>query len=513
METNSNTSVLSPFFRYSLIVLFFSLSFVGICHHELWLDEAHHYLLGRDSHSFSNLIENMRYDGHPILWNLLIYWITRLTTHPFYMQLLHICISTVSVGIFLKKAPFSWSFKLLFIFGYFMFFEYTIISRNYNMGILFIFMACSLYSNRTFKFIIISILLGLACNTHAVFLILASTIMLLLTWERLSNIKAITSAHTYYGLFIFSCLALLSILQIIPPSDNTFFTHNQDLTLLQKIPKSIAPFFKALCIIPGFNQHAFWNKNIIVNYSRPLAALFSLLFLLIPYLFFKKNKLLLVFVYTGICMTGLFFYITSLNAARYYGILYLFFIVALWFYNTTPGINLVDTAKEKKLKTIFIYSILLVHSFSGIYSYTMDIIYPFTTSKQAANYIKKHAPNKTIIASLACNGSAFSAYIEEPIFFTKTNNYGSFCVFNRSVKSFEVPRKDILKSLETLRLESERKTIIFITHIPFFTVDENKTCILPNNSLKIKLLQQFNGSILKKGNHYLYEISMYPPLI
>ncbi len=508
METNSNAYTLSPFFRYSLTVLFFSLSFIGICHHELWLDEAHHYLLGRDSHSFRNLIANTRYDGHPILWNLLMHYITRFTVNPFYMQLLHISISTISISIFFKKAPFSWVFKVLFIFGYFMFFEYNILSRNYSIGVLFTFLACSFYSKRIFKFITISTFLGVACNSHAVFLILASTIMLILTWERLFSLKKIKYAQTYYGIFIFSALAGLSILQIIPPGDNTFFDNDAGSTLLQKIPKSIAPFFKALCLIPNITLHSFWNENLIVSTSKSIAGLLSLLALTSPYFLFKNNKMVQALIYIGICAAGLFFYITNLNAARYYGILYLLFCIGLWFHNTSPNIQR-DTIRDKKIRHFFVYTVLIIHFSSGIYAYTMDIIYPFTTSKQAADYIKKHVPNETIIASLACNGSAFSAYIEEPIFFTKTNNYGSFCIFNKSVINFKTPRKDIIKSLETLRLESEEKTIIFITYAPFFDTDENKECILPNSALKIKLLQQFNGSILKKGNHYLYEISEY----
>src|SRR5690606_23248229 len=102
-------------YLFFLAILYFGLSLIGILRHELWLDESHHWLISRDSGSFSELIANTRYEGHPILWNFLLFLISRLTLNPVWMQLLHIVISTAAVGLFLGKAPFSLVFKTLFI--------------------------------------------------------------------------------------------------------------------------------------------------------------------------------------------------------------------------------------------------------------------------------------------------------------------------------------------------------------------------------------------------------------
>ena len=56
-------------FVYSLLV------FYGIFHHEMWMDESHHWLVARASVYLTDLFENYRYDGHPILWGVLM-WIT-----------------------------------------------------------------------------------------------------------------------------------------------------------------------------------------------------------------------------------------------------------------------------------------------------------------------------------------------------------------------------------------------------------------------------------------------------
>lgn len=43
-----------------------------------WQDEAHHLLLERDSQSFAELIQSTRYEGHPLLGNLMVYLLVQL---------------------------------------------------------------------------------------------------------------------------------------------------------------------------------------------------------------------------------------------------------------------------------------------------------------------------------------------------------------------------------------------------------------------------------------------------
>ncbi|WP_431165825.1 hypothetical protein [Tenacibaculum halocynthiae] len=51
-------------------------------------------------------------------------------------MILHIVISSITAYIFLKKTPFTIWFKIAFLLSYFILYEYTVISRNYNLGVL-----------------------------------------------------------------------------------------------------------------------------------------------------------------------------------------------------------------------------------------------------------------------------------------------------------------------------------------------------------------------------------------
>ena len=264
-------------------LLFFVLSFIGVQHHELWLDEAHHWLLARDSHSFTEVYQNTRYEGHPILWNVLMYLVSRLSTNFWWMQFIHISISTTAVFIFLKNAPFRIWLKLLFIFGYFTFYEYNIISRNYGLGMLLLFWAMSYFPNRSTKTIIISILLALLCNTHAIFCIPAICYMLVLVWEQKNQPN--TKKLILFCL-IFTAGALLALYQIIPPQDTNFFEIKEDVQVVNRIARSISPFFKGVFAIPNVNTLHFWNTNLLFDLNKVVAFGLACVSLLLPLLFF-----------------------------------------------------------------------------------------------------------------------------------------------------------------------------------------------------------------------------------
>lgn len=150
-----NIGFLSTYITYSncLILVFFILSFIGILNHELWRDETQAWLIARDSSSLTDLYENLKYEGHPGLWHLCLFLITKITRNPFAMQFFHILISTAIVYIFAKKSPFNLVQKTLFTFSYFSLFEYNLISRNYSLGILVVFLVCYLFTRRNINYI------------------------------------------------------------------------------------------------------------------------------------------------------------------------------------------------------------------------------------------------------------------------------------------------------------------------------------------------------------------------
>ena len=127
-----------------LTLAFMSVAFFGILNHEMWRDELQAWLIARDSSSISNLFYNVRYERHPALWHLCLYFLNLFTRSPIAMQLFQLVIASATVFLVAKFSPFTKFQKALFAFGYFPFYEYGIISRNYALGVLLVFSCCVL---------------------------------------------------------------------------------------------------------------------------------------------------------------------------------------------------------------------------------------------------------------------------------------------------------------------------------------------------------------------------------
>ncbi len=496
--------IFSSRYIYLLTALFFIVSFVGIINHEIWLDEAHHWLLARESSSLNELLYNTRYEGHPILWNILLFIITRFTHDVFWMQCFHVIISTATIFVFLKKAPFNIAFKILFIFGYFMLFEYTLLSRNYMLGVLFLFLALSYYKERKSKFFMLCLLLVIASNTHLIFFVISSGIMLLITIEHFKAGKLFNKKNLLgYSLFFIGIIVLT--IQIIPPKDSSFFNEINNLSVFKRSLKGFISLWNGLICVPDFRTIHFWNTNIFVNLSKPLTAIFALLIYLLPILLFHKKKNILFFVFITLIGMQAFFFVTQRGNARSEGVVFLIFIIGLWieqYYSSNP-LKITNRIKETEvLKKIIVYSILSIHFFSGTIAYAIDYKYPFTPAKRIANYINNHHPDKIIITDFW--DAPTSSYKGHTIYSLCQQDYKSFCHWNVICKT------DILNSeerrLEVLNafMKNKKTSCIFITLKPITLLDFHDENL---NEFQIKFLTTFKESIIPNRDYTIYEVN------
>lgn len=104
--------------------------------HEPWRDELQAWLLARDSFSLPELWRNTRYEGHPLLWHLLLFPLARWVGHPAAMQVLHWGIAVAATATLVRWAPFPLLVRTVAVFSYFPLFEYGAVSRNYALTVL-----------------------------------------------------------------------------------------------------------------------------------------------------------------------------------------------------------------------------------------------------------------------------------------------------------------------------------------------------------------------------------------
>src|SRR5215207_358191 len=76
-------------------------------HHEMWRDELQPWGIVTHSNSFSDLIENKKYEGHPILWFAILWLVSKITIAPASIQVINYFFSLITAWIILFKSPFS----------------------------------------------------------------------------------------------------------------------------------------------------------------------------------------------------------------------------------------------------------------------------------------------------------------------------------------------------------------------------------------------------------------------
>lgn len=490
-----------------LTAIYFVVSFIGILHHEFFIDEAHHWLLARDSNSVGNLIQNTRYEGHPLIWSFTLYGITRFTSNPFWMQFLHILISTSFVWVFLKKAPFNLVFKTLFIFGYFIIFEYNLISRNYSLGILFLFLACAVFKDRNSKFILLAFYLAIASNTHLMFSVIAFALFITLIIEHYQN-KQLFYTKNVIGYLIFGLGLASIIIQIKTTNSSWLLDPIEKMPFAERLIKGYGSLFKGLINIPDFRTIHFWNSNFIVNSNRALAALLALLIYFLPMLLFFKNRKTLFFVYTALIGTQIFFFITQRAAIRFQGMTFIIMIIALWIENyyitqEYKWNHYFNSLKLSLFKKPIVYGLLVIQLFSGFYAYSMDIVYPFSAAKETIEFSKTDNYKHKEIITMTCDGTLLSAYLEKKIYFLCDQSLQSFCRWDASCAG-NINRAELIKML-TNYMENH-DDVLFISYYSLGN-ETNPNWIALNDKIKVKFIKKFDINIAEKLNYYIFEVA------
>ena len=134
----------------------------GIRYHEPWSDEALPWIIARDTdwRGFLEMIWH-NWDRHPGLFHAILLPFAKLGFPYFTQAILNAIFALWAAFLFLAKAPFPRIFRYLFLFSYYMLFEYSVVVRPYMLTILLIFSLAAFYFRRETKPLTYAILISL----------------------------------------------------------------------------------------------------------------------------------------------------------------------------------------------------------------------------------------------------------------------------------------------------------------------------------------------------------------
>lgn len=161
-------------------VLLGYLIFNGIllARHELWRDEANVWLMAREL-SLTQLFAEIRYQGHPCLWYLLLMPFAKAGLPVCTIGCISYLIMAVTAGLFLFKAPLAKIVKAAVVFSPIFSYYYAVIARNYCLIALLLVLLALFYPKRNEKCILYGLLLGMLVQTDTIILMAAGMISLM----------------------------------------------------------------------------------------------------------------------------------------------------------------------------------------------------------------------------------------------------------------------------------------------------------------------------------------------
>lgn len=467
---------------YIITILFFISILILSFQHELNTEEIHGWNIVSSHNSFKEFISFMRFEkptdvseGHPLLWYLLLYVVNHyIFSNIEGMIILHLLISTATVFLFIKFAPFNYLIKTLFVFGYYQLYNYSILIRNYGIGILFLVLFCTFYKIEFRNIILLGLFLFLMGQTNLFAFIISIIFFIFLMYQIIKHRNKFKPRKYTTLILVNLGFLLLGVLINYWVFYNQIRNNTFGANINTLFDKPLSQYWDSLLIglkgiirafmpINEFNIK-FWESNLIINfldnYNVVFTVLLALLLLLVSTLAIKKKLIPLYLLAVGSLFLIPVFIYTKLFDRHFGHFLYLF-IAVLWIsrIDKDKGSEFIIKKKFLDLYTnIFLILFLTLSLISSVNSYWYDYKYIFSPEKVVIDYLNKNEKEKDflVISDKFSIAEAIGGYFNKHSYNSTINKFIKIPPWSRKIEIID--DKKVFK--EAINFIGENKNII-----------------------------------------------------
>lgn len=408
-----------------IFVAYLLLLAVAVWNHEPWMDEAQSWLLVSDVGTIELFTKYLRYEGHPGLWYLILTIPAKLGFPYFSLNILSALISALGVFLFLRRSPFPFFIKALFPFSYFVFFQYAVVARSYCLIPLFLFLIAVKYRKRFEQPILYSLLLCLFANVSAhTFLIsggLMATHLLEVARDRRESNKRDTLRQSI-GFAMFAVTSLLIVATLLPPSDQLFAGEsNFSLSNFVFVNKWLLSGALLMDESSRFSQ---------------LQAVASLLIILVTFVWLRRKKLALIYLFP--LFLNLILFAVKYRNLWHEGILFFLWIFVLWIsFAERPSEN---SSRLGKIVAVLIAVVLSVQIYWTAHVVRNDFFHNYSGGYEVAQAIKDNDLTDKRILMSGWKSISILPYFDKNIFYNLNENSGQrfwrWSIYNETFVGF-----------------------------------------------------------------------------
>ncbi len=388
----------------------------GMSTHVMWRDEWSAWLIVRDSDGLAELFRNLRYEGHPSLYYLLLYGAKPFASGALALHAVQAALACASVAMLLWASPFTLVERALLPFGTYTLYEYGIKSRGYVLGMLLLWLLCALWRRRRSP-VAIGLTLALLANVHILFAILAcAAFAAIVGRELLLRVRDHGKPRPplwqdALGALLFGAGLVAALATAWPAPDAAFV-------------RAMTPYGPERALGGLFAVGAFAGG------VHPLFVLPGLLILLAALASLRRDAEALAFFALSAFGLLLFFQAVYYPNIQHGGALFAALIAAAWLARP-PLATWTGTAL---LGPRLLFPVLIAQAAIGLTLYRKEFSQPYSNSRAVADYIRAHGWEGQEIAALADDKAVpVLGYLDAASFyFVPGHRRGSFVRWDRA---------------------------------------------------------------------------------
>jgi hypothetical protein len=416
----SRTSVAGGerWFEALVLLAYLALIILVSARHEPWGDETQTWRMAIDTNGLVDLYRAARYEGHPLLFHVLLQWLGHISRSWWAPVALHVAIAGAAAWLVLRYAPFTRLQKALLIFGYFPAYEYAVIVRPYGLGMMLGFAACVAWTAAPRRTVWTVVLLVLLANTTVMGTLLALTLALTFATDwlwpdgappRLSMRKLAPAA-----LVAVAALGVLWFvnMQVQPPPDAGFVVKPKvdasrfSLWNIGSMPTvELRALFPVSMVQDGVVQWRHWLFRPETSLDLGLLLLAAAIVLCVGCLIAARRRAALAFFLVGTTGFLVFFNFLLGGTTRHHGSLFIVWVLTAWLAWTGrqsewPRIPRVGAGAEAIGRRLFTCS-LVIPVVATVQYVVSDLRGPFADARRVAAVVREQGLERVPIIGLS----------------------------------------------------------------------------------------------------------------
>jgi hypothetical protein len=357
-------------FDILFLLAFAVLGIILALRHEPWADEAQSWLLARDSSLWELLVERVRYEGSPALWQILLWFLIKLGLPYGYFNCIPVIAASIGVFLLLWRSKFPWYIKYLLPCTFFIFYQFGIVARSYSLMFPIFAGLAIIFPDREHKPYMYATLLTLLASTNVFGLIIT---LCLSFWYLLDIILKYKSKKYILPSILFTVSIILIVLTILLPDDYNFADgyklHNDGISFIIR---------KISYILLAASTTVDYPKGLVIPKIWEIALFFPSALALI--LYGDRQRTLKIFLLPIIMIV--LFEALKYSAPWHYGIVFLLVIFAFWI--TEENME----GKSKTVLNLCLLPVLLIQTYWAAGAFVYDYNDNYTGAKAAAEDIR-----------------------------------------------------------------------------------------------------------------------------